>query len=265
MVNDLKPNLPKRLPDDTQRVLVSYVSLTRTQGLIELCVSRYVDSYQCHESVRYATQTRELNAQGQSKANPDYQRSPASPNSVTLGRKQSSPPSPSRPFPTPPPTSSDVSKEPSMPAVGRSRADSSKAIFRTLENYILACFDGIECLNASFSLAKPPLASRAKSEGSMVPTVQSSEQGQTVDLNAALSPVDAKTLLLGDFAENGMWWTGGSFGIPCSPHIVAFYYIGLRGTVMEDRFILEPLCLSVEHANQVICNRRYENRAESLS
>lgn len=222
MVNDLKPNLPKRLSDDTQRVLIPYVSLTRTQGLIELCVSRYIDSYQCDESVRYATQPGQETAQGQSKANPDYQRSPMSRNSVTHGRKQSSPPSPSRPSPTPPPAASDVSKESSMPIVGRSRADSSKAIFRTLENYILACFDGIECLNASFSQAKPPMSSRAKSEGSMVPPIQSSEQGQTVDLNAALSPVDAKTLLLGDFAENGMWWTGGSFGLLCSPHVVTF-------------------------------------------
>ncbi|KAL8797227.1 MAG: hypothetical protein Q9195_000694 [Heterodermia aff. obscurata] len=158
----------------------------------------------------YATQPREATAQGQPKANLDYQRSPTSRNFVTLGRKQSSPPSPSRPSPTPPPISSDVSKDLSMPIISRSRGDSSKAIFRTLENYILACFDGVECLNASFSLAKPPMSSRAKSEGSMVPTVQSSEQGQKVDLNAVLSPVDAKTLLLGDFAENGMWWTGGT-------------------------------------------------------
>ena len=213
MVNDLKPNLPKRLPDDTQRVLVSYVSLSRTQGLIELCVSRYIDSYQYDESIRYATQPREETAQRQPKANLEYQGSPMSRNSVTLGRKQSSPPSPSRPSATPPPISSDVSKESSKPFVGRSRVDSSTVIFRTLENYILACFDGTECLNASFSLTKPSMSSRAKSEGSKVPPVHSSEQGQTVDLNAALSAVDAKTLLLGDFAENGMWWTGGSFGL----------------------------------------------------
>ena len=221
MINDLKPNHPKRLPDDTQRILVSYVSLARTQKLIELCVSRYVDSYQYDESVRYATQPCELTAQSQSKTNPDYQRAPTSSDSVTLGRKQSSSSSPSRPFPTPPPTSLDASKESSVPAVGRSRADSSKAIFRTLENYILACFDGIECLNASFLLAKPSMSSRAKSEGSMVPTVQSPEQGQAIDLNAALSPVDAKTLLLGNFAENGIWWTGGSFGLSYSSHVVA--------------------------------------------
>ena len=221
MVNDLKPTLPKRLRDDTQRLLVSYVSLTRTQGIIELCVSRYIDSYQCDESVRYTVQTRETTAQGQFKPNPDYQRSPTSRN-VALGRKQSSPPSPSRPSPASPPASLDQPKESSMPVVGGSRGDSSKAIFRTLENYILACFDGIECLNASFSLAKPPMSSRANSEGSMVPAVQGSVHGQTVDLNAALSPVDAKTLLLGDFAENGMWWTGGFFGLLCSPHVVAF-------------------------------------------
>ena len=222
MVNDLKPNIPKRLPDDTRRVLVSYVSLTRTQGLIEHCVSRYVDSFQCDESDAYATQPREVTAQSHPKANLEYEKSPTSRNPVTLGRKQSSPPSPSRPSPIPPPTSSDVAKESSTPVIGRSRADSSKDMFRTLENYILACFDGIECLNASFSLAKPPTSSRAKSEGSMVATVQSSEQGHTIDLNAALSPVDAKTLLLGNFAENGMWWTGEFSELPCSLHPVNF-------------------------------------------
>ena len=30
------------------------------------------------------------------------------------------------------------------------------------------------------------------------------------DQDMALSPLDAKTLLLGDFAENGIWWTGGT-------------------------------------------------------
>ena len=35
--------------------------------------------------------------------------------------------------------------------------------------------------------------------------------------------------------------------------------------LLEGRLIPEALCLSLDHANLAICNRRYENRAESLS
>lgn len=68
----------------------------------------------------------------------------------------------------------------------------------------------MECLNGSFLLAAPPSPVRAKSDGA-VPALAVSPTHHVTDTHSmALSPLDAKTLLLGDFAENGMWWAGGA-------------------------------------------------------
>lgn len=208
MVNDLKPNLSKRMPDDTQRLLVHYMSSSRTQALIELCITRYIDSFQCSGDTVNTPPIKEETARGTFTASIESQTSPTSLHLDVQRRKRSPPPSPSRPPPIPPTGAPDGPRESSMPSRGRSRSGSSKGIFQTLENYIVACFEGVDCLNGSFLLVRPMQTTRAKSESSMVPFPQNSEQGQSSELNATLSPVDAKTLLLGDFAENGMWWAG---------------------------------------------------------
>lgn len=130
----------------------------------------------------------------------------ASPQEVLAAPSQS----PSRAPPLPPVTLSGVPADPSIKSAARSRSDSSKAIFRSLENYIIACFNGIECLNSSFLLNSPPPPFRAKSDGVIVPVATSPTSTAIHDKEIALSPLDAKTLLLGDFAENGTWWTGGA-------------------------------------------------------
>jgi E3 ubiquitin-protein ligase HECTD2 len=83
------------------------------------------------------------------------------------------------------------------------------SIFRPLENYITSCFAGCATLNRSFLTVRPEFH-RAASEG----------QSTRAELNKShLSPpggdsvlceveMDAKTLLLGDIAENSTWWTG---------------------------------------------------------
>lgn len=86
---------------------------------------------------------------------------------------------------------------------------SPTAMFRPLENYILACFNTCDCLNASFLTPRPSQPARAVSEGANVtasPTKSDCWRGP----EESLPGLDAKTLLVGDFAENGMWWTGGS-------------------------------------------------------
>ena len=118
--------------------------------------------------------------------------------------------SPSGAPPLPPVTLSGVPADPRTKSAARSRSDSSKAIFRSLENYIIACFNGIECLNSSFLLNSPPTPFRAKSDDIIVPVATSPTSAAIHEKEIALSPLDAKTLLLGDFAENGMWWTGGA-------------------------------------------------------
>lgn len=92
----------------------------------------------------------------------------------------------------------------------RKRYDRVKTIFRPLEDYMLATFGDYECLNTSFSTARPA-AGRTKSESHIV-----TPPPEPVDDNRfSPSPVnmfnelDAKMLLLGDIGENGSWWAAG--------------------------------------------------------
>lgn len=119
-------------------------------------------------------------------------------------------PSPIRPPPLPPVTHSEPQPDSCVQTAGRSRSDSSRSIFRSLENYIIACFNGTECLNASFLLDHPPPPPRAKSDGAVPPLPASPNSRANYGEEIALSSLDAKTLLIGDVAENGMWWTGGA-------------------------------------------------------
>ena len=83
-----------------------------------------------------------------------------------------------------------------------------KSIFHSLEEYIVDCFKNCDNLNASFAITRPMPLPRAFSEGAAVKT---NSRTNTPDQNQSDSPIaelDAKTLLVGDFAENGMWWTG---------------------------------------------------------
>ncbi|KAH0544830.1 hypothetical protein FGG08_001059 [Glutinoglossum americanum] len=81
------------------------------------------------------------------------------------------------------------------------------SIFRPLEKYILACFASWDCVNNSFVMDRPTLPARAASEGTKEVCMSVKEPSK--HHAAPLSGLDAKTLLLGDFAENGSWWTGG--------------------------------------------------------
>lgn len=81
-------------------------------------------------------------------------------------------------------------------------------LFKPVEEYIIASFASFENLNSSFSTLRPSMAPRAASEGSK--RNQAPKPVETpIWKDEILSELDAKTLLLGDFAENGSWWTGG--------------------------------------------------------
>ena len=86
-------------------------------------------------------------------------------------------------------------------------SDAKVPVFRQLEAYLIASLKNCDCLNASFLSVRPQPA-RASSEASIL-----TGQVQKLDLQAdhedALFEFDAKTLLLGDIGENGLWWTGG--------------------------------------------------------
>lgn len=94
--------------------------------------------------------------------------------------------------------------------VSKQHSSSSNAIFRPLESYIAGCFTGCATLNASFFTVRPQrnVKDRSISVEQLEKPAFDSRQLPNPEANAPLSEVDAKTLLLGDFAENGFWWTG---------------------------------------------------------
>ena len=84
------------------------------------------------------------------------------------------------------------------------------SLFRPLESYIIACFTDLRCLNSSFLITKPPAAGRAASESALVNKFGGAKPGEVLEGVTPVPELDGKTLLLGDFAENGMWWAGRS-------------------------------------------------------
>jgi E3 ubiquitin-protein ligase HECTD2 len=91
----------------------------------------------------------------------------------------------------------------------RKRESAARTVFKPLEDYILTCFGSFECINNSFTTLRLNIGPRAASEGTKRDTPARSSDRQARTEDTQLSELDAKTLLLGDFAENGSWWTGG--------------------------------------------------------
>ncbi|KAL8727840.1 MAG: hypothetical protein Q9166_005786 [cf. Caloplaca sp. 2 TL-2023] len=88
--------------------------------------------------------------------------------------------------------------------------DYSHLVFRPLEDYIVRCFRSCDHLNESFSISKPAGPIRSISEGTMTALNQVPRASNLPDYGADIFELDAKTLLLGDVAENGAWWLGRS-------------------------------------------------------
>jgi len=86
------------------------------------------------------------------------------------------------------------------------RADS---VFKPLEDYIANSFGSFACINTAFSIPRPPTSVRSVSQGSPIAMNARVTDRMSNSELPSISGVDAKTLLLGDFAENGSWWTGG--------------------------------------------------------
>ena len=119
-------------------------------------------------------------------------------------------PSPSRAPPLPPTAqeSSPASEIPPCNGFQPQTQSPSRSIFRPLENYIRACFTNVECLNRSFSTQQIPQLRRTVSENTRREAFVPSRAQDCVVPDSSFPELDAKTLLLGDFAENGLWWTG---------------------------------------------------------
>ncbi|KAK2591197.1 putative E3 ubiquitin-protein ligase [Conoideocrella luteorostrata] len=93
-----------------------------------------------------------------------------------------------------------------------------KKIFKPLEEYIVKAFASLGSVNSSFALnlrgrggngtehvRRKPVPSRGRSTSGTDLNVPHKE----VQPDNSIDEIDAKMLLLGDVAENGLWWTGG--------------------------------------------------------
>ncbi|KAI0025863.1 hypothetical protein F4780DRAFT_233342 [Xylariomycetidae sp. FL0641] len=82
-----------------------------------------------------------------------------------------------------------------------------KRIFKKVEDYLILCFGSHTCVNNSFVPRRVSVSSRMPPE---IPRKSVPEpRRDTVREEAPISELDPKLLLLGNFAENGSWWTGG--------------------------------------------------------
>lgn len=94
---------------------------------------------------------------------------------------------------------------------GPQRATSRDDIFKSLEDYITSSFASYECINNSFPTRRPFAPQRTRSDSTRR-AKDSRVDGTPRDQESPMSEIDAKTLLIGDIAENGLWWTGRSDG-----------------------------------------------------
>lgn len=84
-------------------------------------------------------------------------------------------------------------------------------IFKPLEDYIIRSYGDQDCLNTSFltSRSRPRIASRGDETRRNRPDQSPTRPGAALTgPDDTISGIDAKTLLLGDVAANGLWWTG---------------------------------------------------------
>jgi E3 ubiquitin-protein ligase HECTD2 len=96
------------------------------------------------------------------------------------------------------------------------------SVFRPLENYITSAFAGCATLNRSFLTVRPEFH-RAASEGQSTRAEPNKSHLSPPGGDSVLCEVqmDAKTLLLGDIAENSTWWTGERLARGHSVHALA--------------------------------------------
>lgn len=83
-------------------------------------------------------------------------------------------------------------------------SDCRTYIFKRLENHIITAFKGTSILNASFPTYQPFL--RSASSGNPPKMKQDPSTMPEPVFDAPVFEPDAKTLLLGDLAENSSWW-----------------------------------------------------------
>lgn len=82
-----------------------------------------------------------------------------------------------------------------------------KGMFKKIEDYLIACFGSHACVNNSFIPRRVSVSMKQPPELARRPPIETRREPSRDE--APISELDPKLLLLGDFAENGSWWTGG--------------------------------------------------------
>jgi len=155
--------------------------------------------------------------QGLRSEHPRYSQSMPSPSGDFGGRRleperrRVATKSPSEQFPTDQQRKSSSSNNQNLPGEDGRQKNITRNLFRPLENYIITSFQSHDCINKSFSTLRQGHPTRAASVGGKRAPIQRGRVSQD-EKRESISELDAKTLLLGDFAENGSWWTGNRTG-----------------------------------------------------
>ncbi|KAF2149237.1 HECT-domain-containing protein [Myriangium duriaei CBS 260.36] len=92
--------------------------------------------------------------------------------------------------------------------ISHERYERAKKIFRPLEEYMHHNYGRFDSLNTSFSTFRPRITGRTHSESALRSPPPEPMDGSAPSPQDPFPQIDAKMLLLGDFAENGDWWTG---------------------------------------------------------
>ncbi|KAI0865536.1 hypothetical protein F4860DRAFT_313617 [Xylaria cubensis] len=82
-----------------------------------------------------------------------------------------------------------------------------KGMFKKVEDYLIACFGSHACVNNSFIPHQVSVSTKQPPEVMRRPPVETRKEPSRDE--TPISELDPKLLLLGNFAENGSWWTGG--------------------------------------------------------
>ncbi|KAI0449300.1 hypothetical protein F5B21DRAFT_494783 [Xylaria acuta] len=82
-----------------------------------------------------------------------------------------------------------------------------KGMFKRVEDYLIVCFGSHACVNNSFIPRRASVSTKQPPEVARRPPVETRREPSRDE--APISELDPKLLLLGNFAENGSWWTGG--------------------------------------------------------
>lgn len=222
MVNDMKPGpglliggleaegpstmTPSSIPGSSRKA-VPCLSLHRIRSLIDQCISQYLQ-------LRLEHGLNHRPALGKLQGKRDECKHPSAPEDSGLGALNHGCIAPtiqsSSRFPQPAPQAPSIQITRTAPECPEQHTKGSpRHMFWLLEDYITSCFGSVECINKSFLTVRPHNLLRAASEGTVEKCTDSRVEDRFVH-ETPFPELDAKTLLLGDFAENGTWWTGRS-------------------------------------------------------